>query len=118
MLSLISVWLYFHIQDENSDLDASDELTEENEDANDTAENNEALTIDSSVTDDKPCIVAQDTGVIVPQDTFAVVRQDDKSSLVPQDTTLESGVDPVVQGSDAELVVNNSNKEEIKTESS
>ncbi|CAB3994474.1 Hypothetical predicted protein [Paramuricea clavata] len=79
----------------DSDVEASDERenTEDNEDDNnDTSENNEAVTIGSSITDDKP-------------------------SIVTQDTTLESGVDSVVQGSD-ELAVNNSNKEEIKTESS
>lgn len=79
----------------DSDVEASDERenTEDNEDDNnDTSENNEAVTIASSITDDKP-------------------------SIVTQDTTLESGIDSVVQGSD-ELAVNNSNKEEIKTESS
>ncbi len=79
------------MQADESDVEASDEI--ENTENNDTSENNEAVTIESSITDDKPSIVTQDT------------------------TLEESGVDSVVQGSD-ELVVNNSNKEEIKTESS
>ena len=60
--------------------------------SNDTSQDNEAVTIKSSDTDDKP-------------------------STVTQDTSLESGVDSVVQETD-EVAVNNSNKEEIKTESS
>lgn len=91
----ICMRLCSYMQAGDSDVEASDERenTEDNEDDNnDTSENNEAVTIASSIIDDKP-------------------------SIVTQDTTLESGVDSVVQGSD-ELAVNNSNKEEIKTESS
>ena len=85
----------FHIQADDSDVEASNERenAEDNTDHNnDTSEINEAVDIESSITDDKP-------------------------SIVMQDTTVESAVDSVVQGSD-ELALNNSNKEEIKTESS
>lgn len=79
------------MQADDSDVEASGENLEDNEDGNDTSENNEAVTEESSIIDDKP-------------------------SIVTQDVTLESGVNSVLQGSD-EVAVNNSNKEEIKTES-
>ena len=79
------------MQDDESDVEESGENTEDNEGDNDTSENNEAVTEESSIIDDKP-------------------------SILTQDVTVESGVNSVLQGSD-EVAVNNSNKEEIKTES-
>ena len=81
----------FNMQDDESDVEESGENTEDNEGDNDTSENNEAVTEESSIIDDKP-------------------------SILTQDVTVESGVNSVLQGSD-EVAVNNSNKEEIKTES-
>jgi hypothetical protein len=85
------------MQADNSDVEANErENTVDNEDVKNgvTLQDDEAqaVTVKSSNTDDKP-------------------------SAVTQDTSLESGVDSVVQGTD-ELAVDNSNKEEIKTESS
>ena len=81
----------FNMQDDESDVEESGENIEDNEGDNDTSENNEAVTEESSIIDDKP-------------------------SILTQDVTVESGVNSVLQGSD-EVAVNNSNKEEIKTES-
>jgi hypothetical protein len=83
------------MQADNSDVEANErENTVDNEDVKNgvTPQDDGAVTVKSSNTDDKP-------------------------SAVTQDTSLESGVDSVVQGTD-ELAVDNSNKEEIKTESS
>lgn len=85
----------FNIQADDSEVEASGENMEDNEDDNAddnaTPENNEAVAEESSIIDDKP-------------------------SIVTQNVTLESAVNSVLQGSD-EVAVNNSNKEEIKTES-
>ena len=81
----------FNMQDDESDVEESGENIEDNEGDNDTSENNEAITEESSIIDDKP-------------------------SILTQDVTVESGVNSVLQGS-GEVAVNNSNKEEIKTES-
>ena len=81
----------FNIQAEDSEVEASGENMEDNEDDNATPENNEAVAEESSIIDDKPPIVTQNV-------------------------TLESAVNSVLQGSD-EVAVNNSNKDEIKTES-
>lgn len=50
-------------------------------------------------------------------EAVAIENNDDKPSIVTKDNTLESEVDSVVQGSD-EIALTNTNKEEIKNESS